>query len=210
VNEWDVSEDEIMFYLLPIIHKRLVSGAETEPAEEVRLCLVKLMSAIVSKYKADLAAHLKDVVEVLIRCICDEYPEVKKESCECASNLAESVPEFRLHSEDIIKAVHKILKHKHSKIRISAINSLSKHDTACIDKFVKVIDCGSHILVPGNIVQFGQAGAVELVCGALGESLTEQNPQVRLSVLRVAAFWFTKLRDRYSYFCYLLPLVLTM
>ena len=59
-----------------------------------------------------------------------------------------------------------------------------------------------------NVVQYGHQGAIELVYGALGECLLDQNAQIRLSVLKVAAFWFTELRDRYSYFRYLLPLVL--
>lgn len=66
-----------------------------------------------------------------------------------------------------------------------------------------------YLYVLGYVVQFGRAGIIELVYGFLGECLLDQHPQVRVAVLRTAAFWLLNLRDRYSYFHHLLPLVLT-
>lgn len=50
---------------------------------------------------------------------------------------------------------------------------------------------------------------MERDCGALGECLLDQNPHVRRAVYKVTSAWLMELRERYSYFHYMLPLILT-
>lgn len=60
-----------------------------------------------------------------------------------------------------------------------------------------------------NIILFGRNGSIELIYSSLGECLLDHNPHVRVAVLRTVSVWFLKLRSRYSYFHYMLPLILT-
>ncbi len=58
----------------------------TEPSEELRLSLVTLLSAIVSRSGVDIGPYLNDMVLILIRTIVDPFPEVKKVS-KCSSYI---------------------------------------------------------------------------------------------------------------------------
>ena len=61
-------------------------------------------------------------MRILQRTIVDQYPEVKKESCQCASKLAKAVPQvFHQQSESLIKPLILTLSHQHSKVRVAAI-----------------------------------------------------------------------------------------
>lgn len=64
-------------------------------------------------------------------------------------------------------------------------------------------------MISGKLILNGRSDSIELVCGALGECLLDQNPHVRRAVYEVASSWLAELRDRYSYFYCILPLILT-
>ncbi len=65
---------------LPVAVARLGTQEITEPSEELRLCLVTLLSAIVSRCGVDIGPYLNDMVVILMRTIIDPFPEVKKVS----------------------------------------------------------------------------------------------------------------------------------
>jgi dynein assembly factor 5, axonemal len=61
-------------------------------------------------------------VKILQRTIIDPFPEVKKESCLCASKLAKAIPQyFHMQSESLIKPLLVTLTHQHSRVRIAAV-----------------------------------------------------------------------------------------
>lgn len=143
VNSCQTGNEDILFQMLSTVHRRVVTTEEREPSEEIRLLYVDLLRNVILKQKLSISPYLKEIVECLVNSTSDQCPEVKKKSCECISELAKTVPEFRLHSDDITNAMIKILKHKHYKVRVAVINSLCKlffmSDGSTVNLFLFVI-----------------------------------------------------------------------
>lgn len=127
LNSWPLSVEDTGFLLFPTLHKRLGNYENAETSEEIRLLLVRLLKLSIQKYGKAISHFVVDIVDILNRCIRDRCPDVIKESCDCLDELAKTVPEFRLHSVQIVETVISATKHKHYKIRVAAIHSLGKH-----------------------------------------------------------------------------------
>lgn len=113
--------------LMPVISDRLSGDVMLENSEEVRLCLVNLLSLLVSKYTNCLFHYLDDFINILVKTICDPYPKVKIESCECAAELAKSIPRhFHMQSESLINPLINTLLHQQYRIRVAGIRSIGK------------------------------------------------------------------------------------
>ena len=114
-------------FLVPTLAQRLGQQEMVESSEEVRLVLVEMLSKIIDLSGKKIAAYLDDLINVLQKTIVDPYPEVKKESCKCASALAKSIPEhFHMQSETLIKPLLLIISHQHSKVRLHSVEAIGK------------------------------------------------------------------------------------
>lgn len=205
LESWSVTGDAI-FLLLPLIQKRLCVEQPGETSEQIRLLLIELVTIIVNKYPTDISPFAEKIVNIMVLGFGDPSPDVKKNTCTCASVVAKTLADFRLHSDAVISAILPILKHKHYRVRVAAVNALSMFLPAFVDARYFPLNISTF---SGDIVMFGRNGCVEQVCGALGEKLLDQNAHVRGAILRTAALWCRKLQDRYSRFHYLLPLMLS-
>ncbi|XP_078521034.1 dynein axonemal assembly factor 5 [Lissotriton helveticus] len=173
-------------YLMPALQQRLGQPTLVEPSEELRLGLVQLLSLTVELCGARLAPYLDEMVRILQRTIVDPFPEVKKESCKCASSYAKSIPEhFHMQSESLIKPLMQTISHQHSKVRVAVIQTT------------------------GIVIQYGNGKSVDDVLSHLAQRLFDDSPQVRQAVMHVVGNWLLELRDRYSYFHKLIPLLLS-
>ncbi|XP_059835019.1 dynein axonemal assembly factor 5-like isoform X1 [Hypanus sabinus] len=177
---------EALPYLLPAIVQRLGLPELAEPAEELRLALVELLVFVVELCGARLASYLDDMVKILQRTIVDPFPEVKKKSCECAAKYAKWTPEtFHMQSESLIKPLMQTISHQHSKVRVSVIRTT------------------------GAVIQYGNGKSVDDVLSHLAQRLFDDAPLVRQAVTEVVGSWLLDLRDRYSFFHKLIPLLLS-
>ena len=108
--------------LIPVLVQRLGQQEITEPSEELRLLMVVLVKNAVTKVKKNIAPYVDELVKILQRTILDAYPEVKKESCKCACDLAKCIPEhFHMVSENLIKPLCQSISHQHSRVRVEII-----------------------------------------------------------------------------------------
>lgn len=85
--------------LLPALAARL-AGPEPgrrppEVCEELRLALVQLLALAVRLCGAALAPHLDDAVRAVRSTLLDPFAAVRRESCECAAELARTTPGAR-------------------------------------------------------------------------------------------------------------------
>jgi dynein assembly factor 5 len=121
-------EDDYFTYLMPALLQRLGGQELVEPSEEVRLLKVSLLHCVINKYRPTLLpSYLNDIVQILIRTLVDPYPKVKKESCECAVHLAETIPKhFCIQSQSLIIPMLQSVTHQHYKVRIVAITAIGK------------------------------------------------------------------------------------
>ncbi|XP_054278920.1 dynein axonemal assembly factor 5-like [Macrosteles quadrilineatus] len=180
------AKEEYINSIMPMIAERLSGDIVLENSEEVRLCLVLLMQQIVSKYTDNLFEYINDFINILSKTIVDPYPKVKKESCDCAAELAKSTPQyFHMQSESLIIPLTQTLTHQQYRIRVSGIKAI------------------------GAVVRWGNNKSLNDVCGPLAERLFDQHHAARAAVADVVGTWLLELPDRYSYFHKLIPLMLT-
>uniref|UniRef100_A0A8C4QWF5 Dynein axonemal assembly factor 5 n=1 Tax=Eptatretus burgeri TaxID=7764 RepID=A0A8C4QWF5_EPTBU len=172
--------------LVPALSRRLSPLKPAEPAEELRLELVRLLSRVVALHGPDLGPYVGDFVTALCRCMLDPFAEVKKEACRCATNLANAVPEhFHLQAESLLPPLLHMFTHQHSRVRSVAVLCL------------------------GQVVLHSSGKTLEDVFTHLAQRLFDDAPMVRQAVTDVVSMWLLNLRDRYSYFHKLVPLLLS-
>ncbi|XP_014681883.1 PREDICTED: dynein assembly factor 5, axonemal-like isoform X2 [Priapulus caudatus] len=178
---------ELLPYLVPTLVERLGNNNITESAEELRLDLVNLLAIVITLCNKAFVVYMDEVVQILQKTIVDPFPDVRLKSCKCASDLSQVIPaqHFHMCSENFVPALLKTLSHQHSKVRIVAIQAI------------------------GDVINHGSSKCVEDVVPHLAQRYFDQTPQVRLAVTQVIGMWLLELPDRYSYFCKLLPLLLT-
>ncbi|XP_048186645.1 dynein axonemal assembly factor 5 isoform X2 [Perognathus longimembris pacificus] len=176
--------------LLPSLAARLVRPEPTrpppEPCEELRLALVQLLGLAVSLGGAALAPHLDDAVRALRSALLDPFAAVRRESCECAAALARATPDhFHMQSESLIGPLMQTISHQHWKVRVAVIEAT------------------------GTVIQFGNGKSVDDVLSHFAQRLFDDVTQVRQAVTSVVGGWLLNLRDRYSFFHKLIPLLLS-
>ncbi|KAL2101279.1 hypothetical protein ACEWY4_003040 [Coilia grayii] len=126
------------------------------------------------------------MVKILQRTIVDPFPDVKRESCKCTINFARAIPEdFHMQAESLVKPLMQTITHQHSRVRVAVIEAT------------------------GAVIQYGTGKNVDDVLSHLAQRLFDDSPQVRKAVTLVVGDWLLNLRDRYSYFHKLIPLLLS-
>lgn len=149
--------DRNIIYVIPVAARRLGSQEIVEPSEEVRLNFVTLLRFVVEKYKEHLPPYLDDFVLVLSKTVTDNYPDVKKESCACVSELAKAIPRhFYNRSENLVKPILTNFTHQHYKVRAAAVNTI------------------------GDVVLYGNNKSIEEVATPMAERLFDQSGAVRM------------------------------
>ncbi|GAB5582616.1 dynein axonemal assembly factor 5 isoform X1 [Prionailurus iriomotensis] len=177
--------------LLPALVARLAGpeserGRPPETCEELRLALVQLLGLAVRLGGAALAPHLDDAVRVLRCTLLDPFAAVRRESCQCAASLARATPDhFHMQSESLIGPLMQSISHQHWKVRVAVIEAT------------------------GSVIQFGNGKSVDDVLPHFAQRLFDDVPQVRQAVTCVVGGWLLDLRDRYSFFHKLIPLLLS-
>ncbi|CAJ1075034.1 dynein assembly factor 5%2C axonemal [Xyrichtys novacula] len=178
--------EESLPYLMPCLAQRLGEKDILEPAEELRLSAVEMLTLTLEVCGKHLGPYLNDMINILQRTIIDPFPDVRRESCKCTVSLAKSLPEhFHLQAESLIKPLMQTIAHQHSRVRVSVIEAT------------------------GAVIQHSTGKNVDDVLSHLAQRLFDDSPQVRKAVTVVVGDWLLHLRDRYSFFHKLIPLLLT-
>lgn len=113
--------------IMPVISERLSGDTVQENSEEVRLCLVILLSELIKRNKENLFHYLNDFINIFVKTIVDPHPKVKKESCDAVAELAKAIPQhFHMQSESLITPLIQTLGHQQYRIRVAGISSIGK------------------------------------------------------------------------------------
>ncbi|XP_070838061.1 dynein axonemal assembly factor 5-like [Chaetodon trifascialis] len=178
--------EESLPYLMPCLAQRLGEKEILEPAEELRLSAVEMLTLTLEVCGKHLAPYLNEMMNILQRTIVDPFPDVKRESCKCTVNLAKCVPEhFHMQAESLVKPLMQTISHQHSRVRVSVIEAT------------------------GAVIQHGTGKNMDDVVSHLAQRLFDDSPQVRKAVTAAVGNWLLHMRDRYSYFHKLIPLLLS-
>lgn len=186
--------DFYLNYIIPAISRRIGRPELVESSEELRLQWLEQLDEIVELYRATeedgnkdcLLKNYNDFVDILKKTLTDPYPAAHRKSCAVVKSLARATPSFHYQSESFVKPLISMLKHKQSASRCAAIETLGivcQHLTTNTECILNVI-------------------------GELCPMLLDSVPFVRRECGRVGCNMMLHLRDRYSMFDKILPLVL--
>ncbi len=193
--------DYYLGLLVPVIAKRLATQELVEESEEMRLQLLQQLNYIIDKYKdlsrtGSLKPHsdgedrllkpYNDIIDILKVSLMDNYPAILKECCQIIKITAIASPSFHYRAESLALPLFTMLKHRHSPIRTAAIEALG--------------------VVALNI--YTNADMVKRIIKEISPLLMDSIACVRRECGRVGCLFLTKMRDRYSHFEHILPLVL--
>lgn len=84
--------EESLPYLMPCLAHRLGEKELLEPAEELRLAAVEMLTLAVEVCGKHLAPYLTEMMHILQRTVVDPFPDVRRESCKCTIDFAKCVP----------------------------------------------------------------------------------------------------------------------
>jgi dynein assembly factor 5 len=194
--------DYYLSLLVPVIAKRLAAQELVEESEEMRLQLLQQLNYIIDKYKdlktsgtvksqGDCEDRLlkpyNDIIDILKICLMNSYPAVLKECCEIIKVTDDiASPSFHYRAEALAMPLMTMLKHRHSPIRIASIEAFG--------------------VVALNI--YTNADIVKRIIKEISPLLMDPVADVRRECGRVGCLFLLKMRDRYSHFERILPLVL--
>ncbi|KNE59252.1 hypothetical protein AMAG_03563 [Allomyces macrogynus ATCC 38327] len=161
--------------LVPALVDRLARDDQPEPSEEIRLDNLRLLVTLADKSGSMASLITADVCSVLDHTLVDSYPEVRKESCKAIVLLAVHAPAaLRLHAEKLLKRLVPSLSHRHSAVRIVALQAV------------------------GTAMQV-DASIFKEIWPSVRKLALDSSPAVRQQLYTVALNWQTQLVDRYSY-----------
>eukprot|EP00794_Sanderia_malayensis_P015658 gene15658-17238_t len=173
-------------YIIPVLVDRLGNKEIVEHTEEIRLLQVEAITQLIELCKEKISLYVKDVIQILEMTLADPFPDVKKESCHSTEKLALAVPEkFFQFGEALISPLLKSVSHQHNKVRATCLKTI------------------------GVVLKETSGKEIDNVFSHIAQRTFDHSPQVRLMVTNVVGDWLLHLRDRYSYFHKLLPLLLT-
>jgi dynein assembly factor 5 len=117
---------------VPVAHERLTSAKDSEASEEIRLMLLQVLGTLLPKEGASFYHSLDGLVEILAKALADPFPDLKKECCQCVTQLVQLIKDCdEVPTKNKEKAFAALtvplganLKHQHSRVRLSALQSL--------------------------------------------------------------------------------------
>lgn len=176
--------------IIPVLTKRLGQSEIIEDSEEMRYQLLQQLSFLIDKFKAKkptddrLFKSYNDIIDILLKTLRDPFPSVQEECCSIIVALSKEKC-FHYRSEVLVIPLTPILRHRQSKLRIAAINALG------------------HVCL--SITTNGEC--ILKIITEISPLLMNDMPRVRMECGRIGCLLLLELRDRYSYFDRLLPLV---
>lgn len=184
--------DYYLQYIVKTIASRLGQKELQEHSEEIRLTFLKQINFLIDRFHYNeiigdpLLKSYNDIIDIFLKTLTDSYPLVQRETCNCIKLLANATPSFHYRAETLTKFIYPILNHKHSANRIVAIQTLGiiclhiRTNTECI---IQIISEVSPLVM-------------------------DSQPLVRKTCGQIGCCWLLELRDRYSFFERILPIVL--
>ncbi|XP_015917442.1 dynein axonemal assembly factor 5 isoform X1 [Parasteatoda tepidariorum] len=176
---------ESLSSLFKALANRLGKTDEREQSEEIRILEIELINEVIERTNCSLLLNLNDIASIISACIVDECPEMKRKGCECLSLLAFKESQFHMIGGTFLTPLLGTITHQHMKTRVLCIKAL------------------------GKIVDYLNCEEFEKAISYLAQRLFDHSPAVRLAATEVVGSMMLELKDRYSYFPRLIPIILS-
>lgn len=167
--------------LMPLYTARLGQLQVVEPSEEIRIQMIKTLNNVVVRTGNSFSPFTEETVNILARTCQDSFQNIRKESFLLIINLCKSVARaLALHGGAVTKMILPSLSHRHSSVRIAALQALSAS---------MIVD----------------ASAIDESIDPLRALTRDKTPSVREHLYTLAKDWLTQLMDRHVYGLKIVP-----
>lgn len=177
--------------IIPVMRRRIGMTEIVEESEELRLKLLEQLHEIIRKLSASngddqFEQIYDDIVDIVLKTLTDSFASVHRKSCEIIKSLADATPSFSRRAESLVDPLIVLLNHRQYATRAEAIETLT---VVCLHVNTKT-----------------EAVVKSIV--SISPLLMDAVPFVRRECGRAGCRLLLELRDRYSLFQRILPLVL--
>eukprot|EP00741_Cyanophora_paradoxa_P002686 tig00000615_g2606.t1 len=171
-------------HVLPSLFKRIGVVPLPEDIEEVRLQLVEVLAIFIQRSPSAVPGSLEDIVCILQHRLQDQFPDVRRASCDCVRLLVQHLHDrIGAHASALMKPLMSNFVHQHSKVRSSALEAV-----------------GAVVPTSGVIVD-------EIIPSIRG-LLFDRAGQIRELAVSVGANWLSVMPTRKEFMPKILPLLL--
>ncbi|GFR41385.1 hypothetical protein Agub_g2068, partial [Astrephomene gubernaculifera] len=198
-------------YAFPVLAERVRHREEgsknlTEPCEEVRLALARLLRSLVVLGGKGFAGYAGEAVELVGALAEDPFHEVQEEACGVVGAMNE-VLGMRLQpvAKQLVAALLPLTTAKRHRVRVAALQALRP-----------TMHQGAHEMIlemvawrDPNVIPIKAFYGDDLKVNFCGKLAADPHPAVRREFLAVLADWMTGLRERLDHEARLLPYVLS-
>lgn len=200
----------------------LLSHTVVETSEEIRLltcmtfhCLIRKMCEIGAS--SVLHPYFHEIIMYLQLQLRDPYPELKMEACNAIEYLAyqeEYVSGMKFFSVALIRSILPVLRHRHAKVRVSAVTCLK--GCMIVPDRAKCKGSGTEAIVDlvgfreENVLQVAAFYTSQIQINYLAELAIDKSVLVREKVADMLHCFLTELGDRYDHQNRLLPYLLDL
>ncbi|XP_055298477.1 dynein axonemal assembly factor 5 [Sitodiplosis mosellana] len=190
LSRFDGRNEFFLDYILPTIRRRIGLPEIVEESEEVQLQLLEQVGRIVDKFQSKdedfLMRVYNDVMDIVIRNLSNQYANAHRQCCKVIQLLAIATPSFYIRAENLVDPLIALLCHRQSATRTTAVETLGIVGLYINNKNDKLVQS----IVSISPLLTDSVAAVRRMCGIVG------------------CKWLMQLRDRYSFFERIVPLVL--
>ncbi|KAG2455132.1 hypothetical protein HYH02_000951 [Chlamydomonas schloesseri] len=198
-------------YAFPVVSERVMRREEgsknlTEPCEEVRLALARLLRSLVSLAGKSFGGYAGEAA-VLVEALCeDPFHEVQEEACAVVVALNDALG-LRLQpvAKQLVAALLPLTTAKRHRVRLAALGALRP-----------TMHQGAHEMIlemvawrDPNVIAVKAFYGDDLKVNFCGKLAADPHPAVRREFLALLGDWMTRLRERLDHESRLLPYVLS-
>ncbi|PNH12703.1 HEAT repeat-containing protein 2, partial [Tetrabaena socialis] len=178
----------------------------TEPCEEVRLALARLLRALVCLGAKSFGGYAGEAV-ALVGALCeDPFHEVQEEACAVVLALNDALgPRLHPIAKQLVASLLPLTTAKRHRVRVAALQALRP-----------TMHQGAHEMIlemvawrDPNVIAVKAFYGDDLKVNFCGKLASDPHPMVRREFLAVLADWLTALRERMDHEARLLPYVLS-
>jgi hypothetical protein len=185
--------------LIPVVKYRI----ETDPSEFQRRLLLQILRKFITKFAEIAAFYTNDFLVIFLSGILDRDPDVICEACAGLTYLSTMFPGKFSHSQsiEIIVAAMKILKHRHARLRIAALETISAYMYFGAGETIRTLAAFRE----ANVVPIASFYGPEIRTNYFALLVEDGNAKVRQKFYSMLQKWSINLPERTDYETLLAP-----
>lgn len=228
LNRFENRNNFFLEYVIPTMRKRIGMSELIEDSEELQLQLLEQLQNIVVKFSSTdnkddkeddiLMTVYNDIIDILQKNLQNRYANAARQCCEIIKSLAVATKSFHYRAEDLVDPLIKLLSHRQSASRVLAVETLGNLIKLLFWQYFN----RQQLIARAN----KNFSFIYFIKGVICLHITNKNDKLVMSIVSISPLlmdmasnvrkmcgivgckWLMEMRDRYSFFERIIPLVL--